>query len=84
MRTKEVMFPMIEAWERGDTTQRVFCEQHNLPQSVFQYWYHKYKEECVEQQELSPFISMEVTAAKGPLRSIQIRYPDGTQVNIAI
>lgn len=65
-------------------TRKDFWERHDLPYSVFQYWYYKYKEELGEQQELSSFIRMEVSAANCRIRSIQIRYPDGTQVNIAI
>jgi len=84
MRTKEVMFPLIEAWEKGDTTRRDFCEQHGLPYSVFQYWYQKYKDQSADQDDESPFIRMEVASSPEASRLIRIQYPDGTQVSIAI
>lgn len=84
MRTKEVMFPLIETWEKGDATQREFCEQHRLPFGVFQYWYQKYKDQSAARDDMSPFIRMEVASSPEASRLIRIQYPDGTQVSIAI
>ncbi len=43
-RREAEMFSMMEHYEESGLTQREFCIEVDLPQSVFQYWWRRYRE----------------------------------------
>ena len=71
-RTKEEMFPIIEAWQSSGLTKQVFCDQQGMAKSVFFYWHKKYKAE----QDPGGFLPMKI-ADDSSHTKIEIVYPNG-------
>jgi GT2 family glycosyltransferase len=44
-RTKEEMFPVVEAWQQSGLSKKSFCEEQVIIKSVFLYWVRKYRDE---------------------------------------
>lgn len=70
-RTKEDMFPVIEAWQHSGLSKKSFCKQQGIIKSVFFYWYKKYREE----KEPGGFIPITVRASESAI--VEIQYPNG-------
>ncbi len=45
-RTAVSMFPLIEKYLAGNSTQKQFCRQHNLKLWAFHYWLKKYRRQA--------------------------------------
>ena len=71
-RTKEEMFPIIEAWQSSGLTKRFFCDQQGIPKSVFLYWHKKYKAE----QDSGGFLPVKIEDDSSHTK-IEIVYPNG-------
>jgi hypothetical protein len=71
-RTKEEMFPIIEAWQSSGLTKQVFCDQQGMAKSVFFYWHKKYKAE----QDPGGFLPMKIEDDSSHTK-IEIVYPNG-------
>jgi hypothetical protein len=84
-RSKANMYPLIQAYEDGELTQKAFCQTHQLPNCVFQYWLRKYREEEDSVNADDPgFIHLDVRGGMASSRTIEIRYPDGTLISIPL
>jgi hypothetical protein len=79
-RTKEEMFPVIEAWQNSGLSKRAFCEEQGIVESVFFYWSKKYREE----NEQYGFIPLTVGASHSftQSHSIEIQYPNGVVLKL--
>jgi hypothetical protein len=81
-RSKATMYPLIQEYESGELTQKAFCHSHDLPMGVFQYWLRKYREEDSNIPDDPGFIHLDVRGNMASSCTIEIRYPDGTQISI--
>jgi hypothetical protein len=74
-RTREEMFPVIEAWQHSGLSKKSFCEEQGIVKSVFLYWCRRYREE----HEQGGFVKLTTgglySLAQG--QSIEIQYPNG-------
>jgi hypothetical protein len=50
-RSQQEMFTLLETFKESGISQHLFCKQHNLSYSVFQYWLKKYKKETSASEE---------------------------------
>lgn len=74
VRSKEEMYPLIEEWQQSGQSQKQFCEQKQLPKSVFIYWLQKYRK---QQDSLSGFAAVEVTGQRSGRPYLEVEYPGG-------
>jgi len=79
-RTKEEMFPVVEAWQHSGLSKKSFCKEQGIVKSVFFYWCKKYREE----NESGGFIPLNsgVSHAIAPGYSIEIQYPNGVVLKL--
>ncbi len=40
---REMMFAKLRDWQASGSTQKSFCEQHNLKHNTFYYWYKQFR-----------------------------------------
>lgn len=40
---QQKMFSLIAQWQQSDLTQKLFCQQNEIPYHVFHYWYGRYR-----------------------------------------
>ncbi|MCR6642780.1 MAG: hypothetical protein NVV82_28265 [Sporocytophaga sp.] len=76
-RNKEEMYLLISSWKESGISQNAFCEQHNLPYSIFQYWLKKFKIEAEEQESVFTEIKISSSSVSCP---IEIIFPSGARV----
>ena len=75
-RGEQEMFTLIESFKASGMSQHLFCEQHNLAYSVFQYWLRKFKKESSVCE--AGFVEMKISS---PSRSqAEIVFPSGIKV----
>lgn len=74
-RTRDEMFPIVEAWQHSGLSKKAFCEDRDMAKSVFLYWCKRYREE----NELGGFVPLSVGTSQGfaTSHSIEIQYPNG-------
>jgi len=79
-RTREEMFPIIEAWQESGLSKKSFCEEQGIIKSVFFYWCRRYREE----NEPGGFVPLNLgtSPAFAPGHSIEIQYPNGVLVRL--
>lgn len=41
--TQQLMFSLIEVWQRSDKSQQEFCNEKDIEYQKFTYWFRKYK-----------------------------------------
>lgn len=76
-RRGQEMFALIESFKESDISQHLFCEQHNLPYSVFQYWLKKFRKESHTPE--AGFIEMKISSPARP-EGVEIVFPSGAKV----
>ena len=57
------MYSHVEANKRSKQSQKIYCKQHGIALSTFQYWAKKYREEFSEDEasnEIPGFIPVQV------------------------
>jgi hypothetical protein len=79
-RTKEEMFPVVEAWQNSGQSKTSFCEERGIIKSVFFYWCKKYMEEH-EQGGFVP-LNLGTSQAFAQGHSIEIQYPNGVVLKL--
>lgn len=57
--TQERMLSMIAAWKQSGLSQKQYCEQNNIRYYVFHYWYKRYREMQVAEQDAG-FVALNV------------------------
>lgn len=91
-----MMFPIVEKYLAGGTTQKHFCQQHDLPKQTFCYWLKKYRTQKNHDQPRgtdlqqataartgpNPFIPVHVVKA-GVVPGCEIVYPTGVCLRFA-
>ena len=79
-RSKDEMFPIVEAWRDSGLSKKAFCEERGIVKSIFYYWYKKYREENVS----GGFIPLlpEASQALAPGHTIEIQYPNGVLLRL--
>ena len=80
LRTQAEMFTLIRQWESSDLTKKAFSHQHQIPVSVFHYWYRKYR----ESHSPGGFVPIEVNGFSDPGTAIEIRYPNGIALRLPV
>jgi hypothetical protein len=74
-RSKDEMYPVIEAWQDSGLTVQAFCDQNGIAKSVFYYWHKRYKAD----KEPGGFVPININrdhkVAAGSF--IEIQYPTG-------
>ena len=72
----EKMQQLVAGLEASGITQKMYCQQHDVPHSVFQYWRKKLS--GVHQRERVGFCAIQ------PVRStfqVELTYPNGVRVS---
>ena len=57
--TQQQMFSMIACWLQSGLTQKDYCEQHSIRYHVFHYWYRKYRDTQLSDQQ-ADFIALQI------------------------
>ena len=79
-RTATEMFPLIEQYLRRSVTQKTFCTEHDLPQSVLTYWLAKYRR---HQSGESTSAFIEITPPPPTETALlEIIYPHGVRLRL--
>ena len=80
--TQQQMLSMIESWKQSGLSQKAYCEQNNIRYYVFHYWYKRYKDMQVPQQDkgfvplnVKPSLSFDPYSA-----AIEVLLPDGKRI----
>ena len=80
-RSASEMFPLIQAWERSDLSQKAFYNHHGIKAHVFWYWLRRYREEGhPAPKESRGFISVEMEETPGKAVLAEVIYADGTRL----
>jgi len=79
-RTPEEMFPLIEECLSGHLTQQAFCQERNLPISVFRYWLRKYRSTSNEPGSFLEIRPDSSAHSERPL--LEVCYPHGVRLRI--
>ena len=84
------MFSHVEAYKRSKQSQKIYCKQHGIALSTFQYWAKKYREEFSEEgasdaNETPGFIPVQVQPDPEidqvhPPGQLHFLFPNGIQV----
>ena len=77
-RSGQEMFALIESFKASALSQHLFCEQHNLPYSVFQYWLKKFKKGTDQNED--GFIEIKTSLPKVFPANVEIVFPSGAKV----
>lgn len=61
-KTESEMFPIVEQWLASGQEKNLFCREHNIPGSLFNYWASKYKwaRQQLETSSTNNFVAIEV------------------------
>lgn len=81
-RSEQEMFTLIESFKASGMSQHLFCEQHNLAYSVFQYWLKKFKKQT-DQDPSSGFVELKASA-KTFSKDVEIIFPSGVKVILSV
>ncbi len=78
---QQLMFSLIQVWQKSGMTQREFCEKKDITYAKFQYWMKRYNEARGARERASNFLSVHVKK-EIPVRSgsLEIVYPDGRRL----
>lgn len=78
---QQLMFSLIQVWQKSGMTQREFCEKKDITYGKFQYWMKRYDEAGHAPERASNFLPVhvkkEIPAQSG---SLEIVYPDGRRL----
>jgi predicted transcriptional regulator len=79
-RSREEMFPVVEAWQQSGLSKKSFCEEQGIIKSVFLYWVRKYRDE----HEPDGFVPLTSGGALSLMQnySIEIHYPNGVVLKL--
>ena len=77
-RDQETMFSIILEWESSNLTKKSFCQERQIPISVFLYWCRKYR----ESQSPGVFVPIEVEGSFEHGSVIEIKYPNGVALRL--
>lgn len=86
--TQQQMFSMITCWQQSGLTQKDYCEQHSIRYHVFHYWYRKYRDTQLSDQQAG-FVPLQIqpsAAAAADSRTpsagahTEIVLPDGRRI----
>jgi len=72
-RTKEQMYPVVEAYLASDLTQEGFCQYEGFSTAVLNYWLKKYRSE--HGTAPGSFIEIE------PAGCLELTYPSGIRLS---
>jgi hypothetical protein len=79
-RSREEMFPVVEAWQQSGLSKKSFCEEQGIIKYVFLYWVRKYRDE----HEPDGFVPLTSGGALSLMQnySIEIHYPNGVVLKL--
>lgn len=79
-RSKDEMYPVIEAWQDSGLTGQAFCAQNGIAKSVFYYWLTRYKAD----KEPGGFVPIHIKRDHKVAADtfIEIQYPTGVILRI--
>jgi hypothetical protein len=80
--SQQAMFNHIEKWQQSKLTQKDYCIQNKIKLAAFHYWLRKYRQQRPKQPE--GFFPIQVDSATNNTRAIQIRYPNGVEVELPV
>lgn len=75
---QQKMFSLIDQWQQSDFTQKLFCEQNNIPYHVFHYWYGRYRKQHQGTATSPRFIKLAVSPASPGYAELIL--PDGKRL----
>jgi hypothetical protein len=76
-RSKDKFFSLIPVFEKSGLSQVVFCKEHDLAYSTFQYWLKKFRKEEI----VSPaFVEVKIPAIKNISLGVEILLPTGAKI----
>jgi hypothetical protein len=80
-RSKDEMYPVIEAWQDSGLTGQAFCDHNGIAKSVFYYWHKRYKAD----KQPGGFVPIDINRAhnKPSDTFIEIQYPTGVILRLA-
>lgn len=78
---QQLMFSLIQVWQKSGMTQREFCEKKDITYAKFQYWMKRYSEAGYPVEPTSSFLPVHVKA-EIPVQagSLEVVYPDGRRL----
>jgi len=74
-RSKDDMYPVIEAWQSSGLTKQAFSDREGIAKSVFYYWHKRYKAD----KEPGGFVPVDIQRVHKVTAGIfiEIQYPTG-------
>lgn len=76
--SREEMISLIGRWKSSGLSQSVFCKEHKVTYSLFQYWYGKIKKEA--RSDDSGFVEIKVKPSAILSHPIEIIFPSGARI----
>jgi hypothetical protein len=85
-RTKQGMYPLVEAWQSSSQSKVSFCQAHQINIHTFTYWLQKYLSDHSQTSEVSvgeKFVALEVEGkpSEGPSQCLELIYPNGVRLS---
>lgn len=74
---REEMFQMVEQCQSSGKTNKAYCQEQGIKQSVYYYWQKKYRD---HHQTTSGFVPIKLKGEYGNPDKIEISYPNGIKV----
>ena len=83
-RTKEEMYPLVEAYleVRGTVTVKEFSSSHGISEGVFTYWLGKYRHQLAPSEEFIDITPSLGTEDSQPL--VELLYPSGIRLRMFV
>jgi hypothetical protein len=76
--TEERLFSLIELWQKGNISQKSFCEQNNIAYHVFHYWYRRYR-----QQQPGGNVFTELSVSRSREASVTLTGSNGIRLEVS-
>ena len=78
---QQLMFSLIEVWQKGEQSQQDFCKEKDLDYNQFQYWFRKYRAiNSSESRDSKFFKQIKVKDLPISTSLVEILYPDGKKL----
>lgn len=80
-KTAHEMFPLVEVYLAGSSTQKDFCEEHRLSRPVLNYWIAKYRRNEVS-GDGSGFVELRSNRTPTEQPFLEVVYPRGVRLRL--
>lgn len=78
---QQLMFSLIEVWQKSQQTQQEFCKEKDVDYNQFQYWFRKYRAATsTESRDSKFFKQIKIKDLSMATSLVEIIYPDGRKL----